>query len=391
MSKRISFILLALSVFLTTNYVLGESASLSVKLAKLNDLEDHCLKVSDPPVSVGKSCLDRLSDYFENKPIWINATMIFHRNNKIKINHWVLNRRVPYLMFTDVDLIGDAPTWGDIFDGKVSERMAAVADVLDIEACAQLKDHGGIHPLLTSKCQARELYKYATYLDVCLSGFSRSSLLNANNPTTGVSVYETARKGLDNSQTIDEANDNDWKLVENYLHSMWITDQCSNMLVLPLDDNVDFVDTISGKGSFGDMEKALSTVHDTALAISARAGDPWAVASFYERGLSEDVEYWESLYEVNPLLFHRWMSTSIGNFWFDDEEQVLHAMKAYDIEKQQVPQAVELNLEQYLKKHHLDNLVNSLERMEPIREEDLDSSLKFPWNSEQDPLKLLRR
>ena len=385
--KKMKLVLSALPLILVTPLALGDTISLQEKVSLIYELEDYCGSVSDPPASVGESCINKLTAYFADQPIWNNATMILHDGGRPKIHDWLLNKRERYLKFGPADLTGDnLPTWGDIFDGKIKDRMTVVANVLEVDMCKNLKEHGEIQPHLSEKCEAQELFKYATYLDVCMTGFSRSSYLHGINGITGLSVYDSARENINRAQIIDETEGNNWQLVENYLHTLWITHKCSSMQFMPMNKDLEPVRMTSGVGSFSEMEETLLSLHGSLMAVAARAGNMWAINSYYERGLGADIEYWKSLHKVNPLLFHRWMATNIGNLWLEDDDQLLHAMKAYEMEKQLMPEVADLEPAQYLRQSSIGNLVNSLERLEPIASSELEDKLKYPWDSIKDEL-----
>lgn len=71
----------------------------------------------------------------------------------------------------------DIPTWRDIFDGKVRERQKRFFRVALDSDCMELSTREviGIDKRMASPCAASELYKYATYIDVCETAWQKIS------------------------------------------------------------------------------------------------------------------------------------------------------------------------------------------------------------------------
>ena len=120
------------------------------------------------------------------------------------------------------------------------------------------------------------------------------------------------------------------------------------------------------------MTKELQQAHDSAMSISARAGDSWAIQRFFVKELRRDKEYWKSLYKINPLLFHRSMTDAGISLRLTDREVVMLALNAYDLEKAMLD---DLDLGDYLIWHDIDHsplsdIVLSLKER-PIPDEEL--------------------
>ena len=309
---------------------------------------------------VNQDCFDRLTKYFDHKPIWKMANMYYYiaavnvRSSSQSINH-----RADYLKFSDSNFLQDAPTWGDIFDGKEGERQRIVEHVFADNACRDLAESGAIRPKLAERCRARDLFKYASHLDSCITGFKRSMLLLSEiHKGEGKMVYE------ENIEEIRRrsAPDYEWEIqalapvseitelgiIEFAMHSSWVVTQCASLPGTTFDDELRPVAVARGTVSVFDIDEYAAIVEkgsDAALGIAARAGDPWAIQSYYPPHPTKDPAYWTALRETNPLLVHRWMASAVGGTMLSAEERLWHAVKAYAIERERF---ADLDLEEYV-------------------------------------------
>ena len=147
------------------------SETLANNVARVLNLEEHCKSVSEPPHVMDDSCFQELDEHFNTQPIWHAAwvtAMVRH-----KAHSAVLNDRVLSNFYIDADFVGKVPQWQDVFDGRIEERLGIVRKVFSDETCNGLARRGAIKSTHAARCQSRELFKYAAYLDACMTVFSR--------------------------------------------------------------------------------------------------------------------------------------------------------------------------------------------------------------------------
>ena len=308
---------------------------------------------------VDRPCFDRLTRYFKPEPIWEMAGgMYYYVHSNLRYAWPAINPRgsSSYLKFTKADyLLQEVPTWSDIFDGRILERQDIVKSVFEDDACRALAEKGGIRPELAERCQARELFKYATYLDACLTGFRRSREL-MHTPSER-SVYEMTMDEIRRRDALNGETEypdpallghgetspdlvTELGITEFHMHSSWITRMCIALPGMAFNGDLQPVwqGELSDSGFFEKIEigKFIEQGHDAALGIAARSGDAWAIQSYISPGLSTDPDYWNTLREINPLLVHRWLATDMVGGSLSDEEQLWHVVKAYSIGRELV-------------------------------------------------------
>ena len=87
-----------------------------------------------------------------------------------------------------------------------------------------------------------------------------------------------------------------------------------------------------------DIPAPIREAHNTLLKMAARAGDEWALVSYYPEG--ENAEYLNDLYELKPILVHRYLASSAGfgrGMRVKREARLQHRVKAYLMLKEQHP------------------------------------------------------
>ena len=144
-------------------------------------------------------------------------------------------------------------------------------------------------------------------------------------------------------------------ITEFAMHSSWIAAQCASLPGTAFDDELRPVAVVRGDASVFEIDEYAEIVkkgHDAALGIAARAGDPWAIRSYYPPHPKNDPAYWTALRETNPLLVHRWMASAVGGTMLSAEEQLWHAVKAYAIERERF---ANLDLEEYVGEYLIRN------------------------------------
>lgn len=324
-----------------------EAVASGDRIDRILELEEYCESVGGLPYVPDESCVRKLHNHFETEPIWKTAKLVVDHGGKLRAHPQAFNLRSLELAYSPADLsIDEVPRWRDVFDGGIDDRLEVVRRVFDDEDCTKLEEEGPIDQSSALRCQAREMFKYATFLDACMTGLERIALLSMKYGEHRRPFYEVLREKVDPSLKVQEYDGSGWRLVETYLHTAWIVQQCSSMSSALIGDAVGRVDSLFERDSRRELVRELMPMHDAALAIAARAGDPWAIQSISAHGLYGDFEYWKSLREINPPLFHRWMAwlafVSINE---DSKAAALLALKAYTVEKQSSPM---LELDKYL-------------------------------------------
>ena len=101
------------------------------------------------------------------------------------------------------------------------------------------------------------------------------------------------------------------QLTEMNLKSLWVMKHCDN---LPHDTYQEAVASIPNLGitqkavGWWDQWFELVQLYDKAMDVAIRTGDDWTIRSF-EPPRMQTAEYLSFLSEVNPALYHRYMST----------------------------------------------------------------------------------
>ena len=290
----------------------------------------------------GRDCIEKLNEYYLPQPIWnVAGPLSYYVYVNRRASTHAINRRSGYLPFAHADyhLEGPPPTWSDIFDGAVHDRKDLVLGVFRDGACRALTKTGEIRPTLAERCHARELFKYATHLDACLTGFRRYEALVNPQRSDGKTVFQNS------VQEIARRDDPDReaqlaKLTEMYMHALWMTRTCASLPAVAFDDELQpmqFGNLGTSDFSIDEFSKIMAKGHDAALGIAARSGDEWAIQSYYPPHPKRDPAYWKAMQRINPLLFHRWMATFVGGTFLTDEERMWHAVRAYSIERETSP------------------------------------------------------
>ncbi|MYD46420.1 MAG: hypothetical protein F4W92_08720 [Gammaproteobacteria bacterium] len=347
------------------------------KIVVINDLMDECSLKTAYEAPLSDSCVDRLADYFSDQPVWEQAVIYIPSLDRFHLLGPILNSRSYSLSFTQSEMMGDVPTWQDIFDNGVKERARVVEQVLQDEACGLLSSRGAINTDsdmdLLNKCKARDLVKYAIYLDACLTGMDRIDFLLVPRDD-GTTWYEDTISVWNEKLSTEENKVALAKLGETVMHALWMRNACVHM---PLDG---FDGAFRSTGwnpeveDVSTMAKPLQHKHDLAMSVSARSGDVWAIQAFYVKELRLDKEYWKSLYKIDPLLFHRWITVVGSANGLSEKEIVMHALKAYNLETLELD---DLDFDEYISRHEIppnSDTVLSLKE-NPIQ----DAQLLKPW------------
>ena len=384
-----------LLVALCGSSVLANLDSAEGRLPQLLEIETFCDEVNDPPFIISNSCTDRIADHFGSLPIWDQAVISYDMGSRLRTHGSTLSHRALYLHYSTADLeIESFPVWSDIFDDRVDERFQIVSNAFRDVTCSALVDDGPIQANLKNRCHASELYRYAAFIDACMTGFDRHGFLNDRVMAGQLSRFDTLKKDSDRLQIV-HPNSSEAELTEANLLATWMIESCRSMAMIFFDENLEPQMLGEGRKERREVIEALQIGHDAAMSIAARAGDPWAIQSFYVSGLIGNMEYWKSLYDINPLLFHRWMGTAISASLLGDREaQLKHVLKAYSMERVKRPG---LDLSEYVAGYRfpsdiLDSTITSEEfpsldrsKRETIVSDKLkgEFALRYPWESDR--------
>ena len=362
----------------TQSSVIGQVFN-TAKIEFIDQIMVECRILFAHDHRLSDTCAEKLADYFSKQPVWEQSIVYIPSLDRFDRLKPSLNLRPRILMISQSDVIGDVPTWSDIFDGKAEERRSIVERIVQDETCVQLRNRGPIRTdgSFLDQCQSRELVKYAIYLDTCLTGIERiNRLLVTGARVDGRTRYEQAIIEWDHKLSEEESKIAQAELNESVMHAVWTHNACLSM------PSEGYVATFSSTDSdrervsayVEEMTKQLQQTHDSAMSISARSGDPWGVRGFFVKELRRDKEYWNSLYKFNPLLFHRWM-TEVGSAQgLSEREVVMHALKAYDLEKNLLDDP---DITNYLEWH---GFTPSNESLLSLREKPMsDEELMQPW------------
>lgn len=355
---------------------------ISDRNATVYALEEFCRSVGDVPAYPAEPCIERLNSYFNNVPIWRGTNTLVYSGSRA-IGHFspydVRSRKVFY---NEIDFAQeDVPTWGDIFDGDEEDRLKIVAGVFADNACLALRESGRIQPSYLKRCEARDLFKYARYLEGCITGFSRSSFINSARGNDGKSRYERARENMNRNEVVDERKGNGWKLVENYLLTIFTNQKCRDLHFVSMDNYIVDTPSVASIRSFDQLQEQLEPMYSVSIAIAARAGDRWAIQAYHEQAMGGDVAYWESVYEIDPILFHRWMASTVGRRWFENDERVLHAWQAYSLAKAFVPSLERVTFDRYFSARYGGFTDAEVKRAQSaLKRGNWKSDLEYPWN-----------
>ncbi len=339
--------------------------------------ECHILDTFKQPLT--DECIDRLANYFSLQPVWAQSMLYLPSFDRNRYRGCVLNRRPYTLAYSRSDITGDVPFWNDIFDENVEERRGVTKEVLQDAECMQLSKPGAIRNVsdFSTRCQSRELVKYAIYLDACKTSLKRIDHLLVERVGRDRTTRFNDSMNQWNHHNRTERTIHQAHLKETILQAVWLRNACSDNSETMYEE--DFRSFGWNVWDIPETEAAeeIQNTHNAAMAIVARAGDRWAIQGFYLRTLRLDTEYWHSLYSINPLLFHRWMAVVGFSYNMSDEEVAMHALEAYDLETDVVDNP---DIDNYVGRHGISRrsqIIQSLKKV-PV----VELQLVMPWDKD---------
>lgn len=307
----------------------------------------ECTPIDFLEIFENQECNEALTEYFLNEPVWAYSQLNYYDRKQglqplpIKL----INSRPSILPYSYADLQAeDIPRWHDIFDGEIAAREDTALDMATNPKCKELSEHTslGLQPKMAKQCAARELFKYATYLDGCFVALQRVNLLINVPGFSGIlenksgSTYSNVQEIIKEKIT-DETEQKHAiaRFEKGFLHAVWMNSKCNERgyVMLPdveVDETIEFPKTLFWRPGMVKMYQSINVTHDIILKIAAKSGDQWAIQS-YPLGILTSDEFNEDVQEEYPILFHRHLGSPTG--WFRSElslaEQAQHRAQAY--------------------------------------------------------------
>ena len=309
---------------------------------------DRCTPI-DTEVSLSPSCYSSLTTYFMDEPVWEYSFELGYQSltTVYGLQEGIVNARHRGLNeygYEDYAL-DEIPLWRDVFDGGLKERIDVFLRTVRDSSCNEeiLSNETGLQDGKSQRCAARELYKYASFLESCTTAYTRLFILKS--PPVGdgflfdnLNTYEAFLWVISEFESVD---DEKWRAVgglermrKGYLHASWVAKQCgakSYALLSGKDSLTTYTWSELGEPSEnGDLRELISRTYYLALGISAKAGDEWAVRSyplqFFEN--SKEVKFLRDVRKRYPTLMHRSLGFE-GSSELTYSEERRHRAKAF--------------------------------------------------------------
>lgn len=307
-------------------------------------------------------CFSAMDDYFLTRNAWRHTNVdYFGFAGRREIHRSIFSGHLPVSWRgKDARLVRNAPRWQDIFDGDETSRANLVLSILKDEVCAELVSHAvPIRTDLRFRCRARELFKYAAYLDACRTANERYTILNS------------------------------WfsqeQVIEAKMEATWLVSKCGTVHVAAVDSDLKPFSRENSSAEATPSDEFLEAEkngYDAALSIAANVGDTWAIHSRRIALNRENSAYWQSLFELNPALVHRilaWSATDIV-------ERVWHAAQAYELDIQTqgswYPSLKEFIIDNFpsIRSSEIGDALSCISEQEITQSNDTTpESAQFPW------------
>ena len=307
----------------------------------------ECTPIDFLEIFENQECNEALTEYFLNEPVWAYSQLNYYDRKRglLPLPITAINSQPSILPYSYADLQAeDIPRWHDIFDGEIAAREDTALDMATNPKCKELSEHTslGLQPEMAKQCAARELFKYATYLDGCFVALQRVNLL-INVPGLSGILENKSGSTYSNVQEIIKEKITDKteqkhaiaRFEKGFLHAVWMNSKCNERgyVMLPdveVDETIEFPKTLFWQPGMVKMYQSINVTHDIILKIAAKSGDHWALQS-YPLGILTSSEFNEDVQKEYPILFHRHLGSPTG--WFRSEltvqEQAQHQAQAY--------------------------------------------------------------
>lgn len=327
--------------------------------AAWNRVFEECFPL-DTRSSLSDQCMSSLKKYFVNEPVWGYSKMhVYVGGGWRPLNYIELDLRRNY---SPADFLNtDVPFWSHIFDDQIAQRQELFLRVIKDSKCLEIAhpNNHGMHDELADHCAAREMYKYAAYLNACLDAEGRLNKLQGGGSRLipqylfsedapeieGLNLLEKSfrllTKWISDPALWSAAKSS---MEKNYLHATWVAAQCSQHgFVLRPGRTFGSYTSTAEQLSWGTLSSELEApwlaiyrpllnhTYSLTMQIAMKTGDDWAIRSGY-LGASSVAEFSEELMQRYPLLMHRvigdpWNSWGYGHFTTKDRAR--HRAKAY--------------------------------------------------------------
>ena len=304
-----------------------------------------------------------LGEYFANEPVWGYSEMHVYTGGGWHPLHYIdldLRRNYSPADFLDTDV----PFWRHIFDDQVEHRQELFLRVINDSKCLEIvnRNNSGLHDDLAEQCAAREMYKYAAYLNACVDAVNRLNELHGDgsrliNPRffsegtieiDGLNLLEKSfrllKEWISDPALWSAAKSS---MEKNYLHASWVAAQCSQhgFVLRPgitVGSYTSTTEKLQWRALSSELEvpwsddetkyrPLLNHTYSRTMTIAMKAGDDWAIRSGY-LGSSYIAEFSADLMQRYPLLMHRvigepWKTWGYGHL--TSKERARHRAKAY--------------------------------------------------------------
>lgn len=291
-------------------------------------------------------CMQLLTETYSSDPIWAIERFMYHTEGShgLEMVFSKFNNRSLFVGYGHTAFEEEVPRWRDILSGDTEQMMRMVISAFEDQACKELISlTSGIRVWLIEHCNASEFYKYATLLDVCVTNMARFTDLSSK--STNRSLQATNRF----EESLELVKQRALEMPERYIGeyetqvrlamaAAWVARECAGKRLTPLvgsqaiDEQVFNSDPMLGSET---IVQLLRYSHDTALRVAAKAGDRWALLSYFPE--FEGSDYLHDLYEIYPVLVHRFLASDLGSEALTEEAQRYHSIRAYSMLKPNHP------------------------------------------------------
>lgn len=280
---------------------------------------------------LSKICKDYLSNYYLAQPVWTYSQYEHVDPSRLTIfGYSILSESALIQGFGNSAIISnDVPKWEDIFDDKILERVDLVANVLEDTNCLKVSELDVPDSSHSESCRARDLFKYAALLDVCVTAIERNNFLSSPRFFRNIikSNYEWSIDTVLSNVQISDRRSKILNLQVNlYFNSIWVSEMCSDYPWMIIDNNLNV--RKNSRLSTNETISLLHNTYDQLIRIAAKAGDEWAIMSYFPK--YESSEYWDGLFKKHELLVHRFLGyggRSIDEGLLSENESMKHALK----------------------------------------------------------------
>lgn len=325
---------------------------------------EQCTPI-DTHGAFSESCESALAKYFPAEPVWDNKMYYYDKLRGLEemfrfASGLRYDRDRPSdLPYSPADFVDDYPVWRDIFDSNIERRIETFLEVTKIATCLSLSSTKsiGIQENLESPCAAKELYKYAAYLDACSTAMDRLDILNDedieslpwddeyNPPSKYDLSIQFIKREIESS---DDRKTAKRRMQKGYLLAYWTAQQCEShgyMLIpgltvwhwrSPSQTKTSDQSILEWDRSWSWYDKRLlEQTYQNTMTIAAKSGHDWAIRAFDLRS-SSGRTFRAELQLSYPILVHRWLGGSNGKTEF----QRRHQAKAYLLLKEKAGEAI---------------------------------------------------